>query len=114
MDTHVECPVMSDYFATPWTVACRAPLSMGFHRQAHWIGLPFPSPGDLPNPGIKPASPLSASGFFTTEPLGKPQWIPIIMIKLTVRSAGYLSWRIPVPQDVHVHFSPNSVAPGVA
>ena len=85
---------MSDFFATPWTVACQAPLSIGFHREEHWIGLPFPPPGDLPNPGIKPASPVSK------WILGKPQWIPIIMIKLTVLSAGYLSWPIPAPQDV--------------
>ena len=42
---------------TPWTLACQAPLSMGFHRQEYWSGLPFPSPGDLLNPGIKPRSP---------------------------------------------------------
>ena len=44
-------------FATPWTVACKDPLSMGFFRQEYWSGLPFPSPGDLPNPGIEPRSP---------------------------------------------------------
>ena len=44
-------------FATPWTVAYQAPLSMGFSRQQYWSGLPFPSPGDLPNPGLKPGSP---------------------------------------------------------
>ena len=44
-------------FATPWTVAYQAPLSMGFSRQQYWSGLPFPSPGDLPDPGIKPRSP---------------------------------------------------------
>ena len=44
-------------FATPWTVACQPPLSMGFSREEYWGGLPFPSPGDLPNPGIKPVSP---------------------------------------------------------
>ena len=44
-------------FATPWTVAYQAPLSMGFSRQEHWSGLPFPSPGDLPDPGIEPGSP---------------------------------------------------------
>ena len=44
-------------FATPWTVACQAPLSMGFSRQEYWSGLPFPSPEDLPNPGIEPESP---------------------------------------------------------
>ena len=44
-------------FATPWTIACQAPLSMEFSRQENWSGLPFPSPGDLPNPGIEPQSP---------------------------------------------------------
>ena len=43
-------------FETPWTVACQAPLSMGFPRQEYWSGLPFPSLGDLPDPGIQPAS----------------------------------------------------------
>ena len=44
-------------FVTPWTVAYQAPLSMGFSRQEYWSGLPFPSPGDLPNPGIEPGFP---------------------------------------------------------
>ena len=55
-------------FATVWTVARQAPLSMGFSRQEYWSGLPFASPGDLPDPGIKPASlmsPTLAGGFFT-------------------------------------------------
>ena len=52
----------------PWTLACQAPLSMGFPRQEHWTGLPFPSSGDLLNPGIKPTSPVLAGGFFTIEP----------------------------------------------
>ena len=59
-------------FATPGTVAHQAPLSMGFPRQEYWSGLPFPSPGDLPDSGIEPESPALA-GFFTTEPPGKPQ-----------------------------------------
>ena len=46
-------------FETPWTVACQVSLSMGFSRQEHWNGLPFPPPGDLPDPGIKPESPVS-------------------------------------------------------
>ena len=50
---------MSIYLATPWTVARQAFLSMEFPRQEYWSGLPFPSPGDLPNPGIKPTSPAS-------------------------------------------------------
>ena len=57
-------------FATPWTVAHQAPLSVGFPRQEYWKGLPCPPPGDLPNPGIKPASlmsPALASRFFTTS-----------------------------------------------
>ena len=55
--------------ATPWTVARQAPLSMRFPlRQEYWSGLPFPSPGDLPNPGLEPTSPALAGGFFTTEP----------------------------------------------
>ena len=62
-------------FATPWTVACQAPLSMEFSRQEYWSGMPCPPPGDLPYPGIKlecPVSPISAGRFFTIEPPGKP------------------------------------------
>ena len=50
----------------------QAPLSMGFPRQEYWSGLPCPPPGDLPDPGIEPASPALAGRFFTTEPPGKP------------------------------------------
>ena len=61
-------------FATQWTVAPQAPLSMGFSRQEYWSGLPFPPPGDRPNPGIEPSrsltSPALAGGFFTTAPHG--------------------------------------------
>ena len=62
-------------FATPWTVACQAPQSMEFSRQEYWSGLPFPSLGDLPDPGIEPRSPMCpalAGGFFITEPPKKP------------------------------------------
>ena len=58
-------------FVTLWTIAHKAPLSMGFSRQEYWSGLPFPSPGKLPNSGIKHMSPMSPAlvhGFFTTEP----------------------------------------------
>ena len=57
-------------FATPWTVARQAPLSMGFSRQEYWSGLPFPSPGDLPNPGIKPGSPALQADALSSEPPG--------------------------------------------
>ena len=58
-------------FANPWTVAYQAPLSMGFSREEYWSGLPFPSPGDLPNPGIKPGSPTLWADAFPSEPPGK-------------------------------------------
>ena len=57
-------------FAAPWTIACQAPLSMGFSRPEHWSELPFPSPGDLSDRGIQPAflmSPALAGGFFMTS-----------------------------------------------
>ena len=62
--------VMSESFVTPWTVACQAPLSMGFPRQECWSELPFPSPGDTPYPGTEPASPALAGKFFIAEPPG--------------------------------------------
>ena len=58
-------------FATPWTVAHQAPPSMGFSRQEYWRGLPFPSPGDLPNPGIEPGSPALQTDTLISEPPGK-------------------------------------------
>ena len=62
-------------FAFPWTIACQAPLSMEFSRQEYWSGLPFHSPGDCPDSGIKPvppAFPALAGAFFTTVPPEKP------------------------------------------
>ena len=59
-------------FATPWTVAYQAPPSVGFSRQEYWSGLPFPSPGDLPDPGIEPRSPALQAEALTSEPPGKP------------------------------------------
>ena len=55
------CPTLG----IPWTVACQAPLSMGFFQQEYWSGLPFPSPGDLPDPGIEPRSPALQAYAFT-------------------------------------------------
>ena len=59
-------------FATPWTVAYKAPLSMEVSGQEYWSGLPFPSPGDLPNPGIEPGSPALQADALPSEPPGKP------------------------------------------
>ena len=55
-------------FVTPWTVAHQAPPSMGFSRQEYWSELPFPSPGDLPDPGIEPRSPALEAAALTSEP----------------------------------------------
>ena len=74
--------VVSDS-AIPWTVARQAPLSMGFSRQECWSGLPFHSPGDLPDPGIEPAfllSPALAGGLFTTGATWEPNVVLIIVI----------------------------------
>ena len=62
------------FFATPWTVVYQAPQSMQFSRWEYWSGLPFPSPGDLPNPGIEPGSPtLQADTLPSEPPPGKPK-----------------------------------------
>ena len=67
------CSVISNS-ATPLTVACQAPLSMGFSRKEYWSGLPFPPPGDLSHPQTECMSPALAGIFFTTELPGKPEW----------------------------------------
>jgi len=63
------CPTL----CYPWTVAYQAPPSVGFSRQEYWSGLPFPAPGDLPDPGIKPQSPSFQADALTTGPPGKPK-----------------------------------------
>ena len=72
MPSHFSCVRL---FAVQWTVACQAPLSIGFSRQKYWSGLPCPTPGDLPDPGIEPASltsPALAGSFLPLAPPGKP------------------------------------------
>ena len=64
-------------FATPWTIAHEAPPSMEFSRQEYWSGLPFPSPGDLPNPGIEPGSPTLQADTLPSEP---PRKSPVVHI----------------------------------
>ena len=70
LTSRVMCVVLScvRLFATPWTAAHQAPLSMRFSRQEYWSGLPFPSPGDLPDPGIEPRSPALEADALTSEP----------------------------------------------
>ena len=64
--------VMSNSFATPWTIFHQCPLSMGFPRQEYWSGLSFSTPGDFPVPGIEVRSSVLQAGSLRTEPLGKP------------------------------------------
>ena len=68
----VSHSVVSILFAAPWTASCQAPLSMEFSRQEYWSGLPFPSLGDLPNPGIRFGSPTVQANSLQSEPPGKP------------------------------------------
>ena len=62
-------------FVTPWTVAHQAPPSMEFSRQEYWSGLPFPSPGNLPDPGMEPRSPSLGADALPSEPPGNPTWL---------------------------------------
>ena len=86
---------MSDSFVTPWSVAHLGPLSMAFPRQEYWSGFLFPSPGDLPDPGIEPVSPTLAGGFFTTESPGKTDLLVSISLEspLLFISASHLPLR---------------------
>ena len=78
--------------ATPWTVAQQAPLPMEFFRQEYWSGLPFPSPGDLPDSGTESASPALSGRFFTTEPPGKPRG-------MKVKSESEVAQLCPTPSN---------------
>ena len=75
-------------FVTPWTVTYQAPLSMGFSGQEYWSGLPFPSPGDLPNPGIEPRSPALQTDALTSEPPGNA-------VQIRVCKWGSVDWFQP-------------------
>ena len=72
---------------TLWIVAYQSLLSMGFSRQEYWSGLSYPSPGDIPDPGIEPRSPALADGVFTTEPPGEPKNEPR---KILIHSLIYI------------------------
>ena len=134
------CPFIQSCltFATPWTVAHPAILSMGFPRQEYWSWLPFPSPGDLPNPGIKPVplvSPALADGFFATQPpekapfsLGRRQkknpsrlsvsdtcqfsqkWPPILIICLQKLLRAQLGLRNSLPRALSLAFDLKALA----
>ena len=89
----------------PWTVACQAPLCMGFPRQEYRSRLPFPSPGYLPNPGIEimsPESPILAGKFFITKTPGKSNWVHVHLVKQCLRSGLHALL------NVHHHQKPSS------
>ena len=86
-------------------MACQAPLSMGFSRQEYGSGLPFPSPGDLPNPGIDPGFPTLQADSLTSEPPGKPLWRIVSLLNtfcgpvLHIGSAAVYKYVTRVPRD---------------
>ena len=75
LDVWVKLLSRVQLFVILWTVAYQAPPSMEFSRQEYWSGLPFPSPGDLPDPGIEPRSPSLQADALLSEPPGKPIWL---------------------------------------
>ena len=92
-------------FATPWTVAYQAPPSMGFSRQECWSGLPFPSPGDLPDPGIEPGSPALQADPLLSEPPGK--FVPMVQTNSRASQVVLVAKRVPTIPDTHC--APGSV-----
>ena len=101
-------------FATPWTVAYHAPPSMGFSRQEYWSGLPFPSPEDLPDPGIEPGSPTFQADALTSEPPGKPliHYLGLLIAFLSIMErlqdnmekemaahSSTIAWKIPWTEE---------------
>ena len=100
------------FFVTPWTVGLQAPMSMEFSRQEYWSGLPFPTPGDLPNLGIKLVSLALAGGSFTTEPSEKPQntmhWLENEPRSIAWKAAVFTT--IPPILHILVYFTQNSVS----
>ena len=103
----LSCIVLSHVglFATPWTVALQAPLSMEFPRQAYWSGLPSPSPGDLLDLEIEPVPSELASRFFTTEPPGKSKMDYLIMVMKDRKPPTYN----PVSQMTHIRHLTQSI-----
>ena len=99
---------------TAWTIAYQAPLSMEFSRQEYWSGLPFPSPGDLPNRGIEPGSPTLQVDSLRSESPGKPMWYPMVLLfatfpleNRTLPTGGRLSSTFPTP-SLAVLWAPNA------
>ena len=98
-------------FATLWTVAHQAPLSMGFSRQEYWSGLPFPSPGDLPNSGIEPWSPALQADALTSELPGKPQVALYYWYKTVVKFYSVAWSEVKVAQSCPTLCDPMDCSP---
>ena len=94
-----SCPTL----ATAWTVTCQAPLSIGFSRSEYWSGLPFPSPGDLANSGIKPMSSTLQADYLPTEPLGEPL---LSLYSLSILSILICSLRLKKDYNVLLESQP--------
>ena len=101
---------MSDSFEIPWTVAHQAPLSMEFPKQEYWSGLPFPSPGDFPDPGIEPTSPASLALQDDSLPLSH-QGRPLITMYICYYSSKPQTLTI-IPPDAAALESPPYIALG--
>ena len=100
----LSCFSLVWHFAKPRTVACQAPLPMGFSRQEYWSGLPCPSPGDLLNPGIEPKSPVSPAlqvNTVPTEPPGKPPWMTYVDLLNYPRKKSYDQPRQHIEKQKH-------------
>ena len=96
-----SCSVVSD-FATPWTVPYQAPPSLGFSRQKYWSGLPFPSPGDLPNPGIESGSPVLQADALPSEPFD--------LIHPNVRTTFFIRYVYIIGQKANLNLLLESLA----
>ena len=93
-----SCPTL----VIPWTVAHKAPLSMGFSRKEYWSGLPFPSPGDLSNPRIEPGSPALQADSLLTELRGKPRWRAYLTLKPSLFTFPSICGCFPALQFVYL------------
>ena len=99
-------------FVTPWTVAYQAPPSTVFSKQECWSGLPFPSPGDLPDPGIEPGSPALQADALPSEPPGKPMMLKVSCYKMSGKGTAFFKQQVkpygmdcvpgPALRDLHV------------
>ena len=107
------------FFATQWTVACQAPVSMGLSRQPNWSGLPCLPPRGLPNPGIKPASAMSSAlkaGSLTLAPPTKPRWsISVLLDSLQPHRCSIPGFpvlhHLPESAQAHVHWVSDAIQP---